>query len=66
MTVRLLLTDYQLAVAERLLETTGSANFDQLGGGGRRRHTAASSRRALAATTAASAPDDEPPLGRAP
>lgn len=30
MTVRLLLTDYQLAVAERLLETTGSANFDQL------------------------------------
>ncbi|MGO9883456.1 MAG: DUF1989 domain-containing protein [Solirubrobacteraceae bacterium] len=30
MTVRLLLTDYQLAVVERLLDTTRTANFDQL------------------------------------
>jgi uncharacterized protein YcgI (DUF1989 family) len=30
MTVRLLLTDYQLAVAERLLDITGAGNFDQL------------------------------------
>jgi uncharacterized protein YcgI (DUF1989 family) len=30
MTVRLLLTDYQLAVAERLLAMTGAANLDQL------------------------------------